>query len=69
MLSRDFVFWLNGFFELSGSDKLTDDQVVVIKQHLVLVFQNDPQFKPAMHGPTPPRDWDGRKGTGAMLIC
>ena len=38
MTERDFVYWLNGFFELSGATYLTDSQVSVIKDHLSLVF-------------------------------
>lgn len=38
MTERDFVYWLNGFFELSGATYLTDNQVRVVKEHLNLVF-------------------------------
>jgi hypothetical protein len=38
MTCENFVFWLNGFFELSGEYKLTEKQVEIIKQHLKLVF-------------------------------
>ncbi|TXH08532.1 MAG: hypothetical protein E6R04_10565 [Spirochaetes bacterium] len=33
-----FVFWLQGFFEISGSTTLNQEQVEVIKDHLKLVF-------------------------------
>ena len=33
-----FCYWLNGYFELSNSNELTPEQVVVIKEHLSLVF-------------------------------
>lgn len=38
MNSEQFVYWLNGFFELSGSKKLTQKQVQIIKDHLAVVF-------------------------------
>jgi hypothetical protein len=39
--SKSFVFWLQGYFELSNSDTLTPHQVKLIKQHLNLVFKHD----------------------------
>lgn len=41
MRTSEFCYWLQGFFELSGDEKLTDDQVKVIKNHLNLVFAHD----------------------------
>jgi hypothetical protein len=46
MSSRDFVFWINGFFEirdLDGTAKegLCPKQVEMIKQHLRLVFKHE----------------------------
>jgi hypothetical protein len=38
MEERDFVYWLNGFFELSGATTLNEQQVKVIKEHLALVM-------------------------------
>lgn len=39
MKSRDFAFWLQGYFEVSASNPgLTPAQVEVIKRHLALVF-------------------------------
>lgn len=38
MTSRNFTYWLQGFFELTDSDKLTEEQVRMIKEHLSLVF-------------------------------
>lgn len=42
MQSRDFCFWLQGFFELRESvpdGSITGDQVEIIKEHLALVFE------------------------------
>ena len=47
MNSRDFCFWLQGFFEINGSNSgpvdsvLTASQIQVIKNHLNLVFIHD----------------------------
>ena len=38
MSSEAFVYWLNGYFELSGSKTLTPEQVKVIKEHLALAL-------------------------------
>lgn len=38
MNNRDFVYWLNGFLELSGSETLDKRQVDMIKDHLNLCF-------------------------------
>lgn len=42
MTSRDFCFWLQGYFEIVDADKqgipMTDSQVKMIKDHLSLVF-------------------------------
>ena len=41
MTSRDFVYWLQGFFELSEVKTLTEEQVKIIKTHLNMVFIHD----------------------------
>ena len=38
MTSEQLVYWLNGFFELSGATTLNEQQVQVIKEHLALVL-------------------------------
>ena len=45
MQSRDFVFWLQGFFELTDPNNLTNEQVQLIKAHLDLVFKHDVSIK------------------------
>ncbi len=37
MDERAFVYWLNGFFELSEVTTLSARQIEIIKQHLALV--------------------------------
>ena len=38
MESRDFVYWLPGYFELTEGNQLTENQVQAIKDHLSLVM-------------------------------
>ena len=46
MKSEQFVFWLQGFFELSESNTLSEKQVEIVKNHLKLVFYHeiDPSY-------------------------
>ena len=46
MTSRDFCFWLQGFFEVSGAKEVTPEQVEMMKKHLNLVFKHE--IDPAM---------------------
>lgn len=39
MNERDFVYWMQGFFELSNSAYLDERQTKIIKDHLQLVFK------------------------------
>lgn len=45
MTSRDFCYWLQGYFEVADADNLgismTDKQVQMIKNHLSLVFKHE----------------------------
>ena len=38
MKSTEFAYWLQGFFELSETNTLSERQVETIKNHLKLVF-------------------------------
>jgi len=40
MTPRDFCYWLQGYFELSGKDlkELNDEQIGIISSHLQMVF-------------------------------
>ena len=42
MTSREFCYWLQGFFELNGSsDQLTVQQTHKVKAHLDMVFKHE----------------------------
>lgn len=63
MTSRDFCYWLQGYFEIAGAGHFTIDQTVVVKRHLALVFKHeidpsyggDPVELQAIHDGPPPR--------------
>lgn len=39
MNSEHFIYWLQGFFELSGTETLNEEQVKVIKEHIAFVLE------------------------------
>jgi hypothetical protein len=41
MTSRDFAYWLQGFFEIESPVALTIKQMEIIKKHLNLVFKHE----------------------------
>lgn len=51
MTSRDFVYFLQGLFELSNPTTLDAKQVDLIRRHLALVFKHeiDPSAGPPEH--------------------
>lgn len=82
MTSRDFCFWLQGYLEISASDKataptLTSDQLACVQQHLALVFAHeiDPSMGPPAHQQElntvhrPPIHGGGMRPDGTMLRC
>jgi hypothetical protein len=38
MNERDFIYWLQGFLELSGAKTLNEQQVKIVKDHIALVM-------------------------------
>lgn len=41
MKTRDFCYWLQGFFELSQDGMISPNQARAIKDHLSMVFIHD----------------------------
>jgi hypothetical protein len=41
MTSRDFCYWLQGFFEISGAHDINEEQVKCVQKHLNLVFKHE----------------------------
>lgn len=54
MKATDFVQWLNGFFELSGDDKLDENQVKIVKEHIKLVLETE-KSQESTAGSSPPK--------------
>lgn len=46
MTSRDFAYWLQGFFEIQNPETISKEQILMIKKHLNMVFVHeiDPTF-------------------------
>lgn len=71
MTSRDFCYWLQGFFELASccdhdgkgreQNTLSQDQVQTLKNHLKMVFAHE--IDPS-HGPKEHQDLLARLHTG-----
>lgn len=59
MDSNSFVYWLNGFFELSGATTLNEEQVRVIKEHIALVLHKVTPSTVGSGTPTPPQQTRG----------
>jgi uncharacterized protein YfkK (UPF0435 family) len=51
MTSRDFAYWLQGFFEISKTTEVTTEQLQIIKNHLNMVFKHeiDPSHGDSAH--------------------
>ena len=45
MKDREFIYWLQGFFEIANPSEVTEDQVVLIFKHLELVFALGEEIK------------------------
>lgn len=46
MTSREFCYWMQGFFELYGPKTINEKETELIKKHLNLVFKHeiDPSY-------------------------
>ncbi len=54
MSPETFVYWLQGFVELTETDSISDKQWLVIKDHLKLVFdKKTPDRNTIPYTPTP----------------
>jgi hypothetical protein len=68
--SRDFCYWLQGFFELNGVKAMTKDQAQLVQQHLALVFVHeiDPSYGDNKHQ-AKLNDIHGSKPGKVVLRC
>lgn len=75
MTSREFCYWLQGFFELaSAAQTLAPDQVDLVRKHLAMVFKHeiDPSYPEkealdALHNPKP--QGIGPHPSGVTMRC
>lgn len=49
MTSRDFCFWLQGYFEISNANTIGPNEAQCIRQHLAMVFKHE--IDPSMTAP------------------
>lgn len=49
MTSRDFCFWLQGYFEITNPEDISIEQTQMIRRHLALVFKHE--IDPSMPDP------------------
>lgn len=49
MTSRDFCFWLQGFFEIAQPMQLGPNEIELIEKHLAMVFIHE--IDPSMPSP------------------
>lgn len=51
MTSRDFAFWMQGFFEIGNVESISKEQTEIIKKHLNMVFKHeiDPSYGDLKH--------------------
>lgn len=41
MTSRDFAYWLQGYFEIAKPTEIPKEQAELIRRHLALVFKHE----------------------------
>lgn len=47
MSFQDFIYWIQGYFEISGKSELNRQQLLIIKEHLDYVARGKALLKPA----------------------
>lgn len=75
MYSQDFCYWLQGYFELSGTKELNEKQIEIVKNHLNLVFKHeidpqhegDPTVLQNIHDGKPP--WNSHPSGDPVVRC
>lgn len=65
MTSRDFCFWLQGFFEIAKPINLGPHEIELIEKHLSMVFIHE--IDPSM--PNPKLDAAHANPTVAIMRC
>lgn len=70
MTSRDFCYWLQGYFEVADPNEITVDKMNIIKKHLAMVFKHeiDPSHGDAKHQEELSKIHQGIKPTDSVLL-
>ena len=68
MTSREYCYWLQGYFEISGVKELSKRQTEIVIRHLSLVFKHeiDPSYGTSEHQQTL---LDAHSDMTALLKC
>jgi hypothetical protein len=53
MTPEQFTYWLQGFFELSGTTTLNEEQIVCIKEHIGLTLTKVTTLSPKQENSIP----------------
>lgn len=71
MTSRDFVYWLQGFLEISGASAINEPQTAIIRNHLNMVFihEIDPSFGDNKIQDTLRKAHSGHPNSGEIYNC
>jgi hypothetical protein len=70
MSTRDFVYWLQGYLELTGdTKKLKKEQVEMIKQHLGYVFDHLDKAEKTVTTELPQLPDFLRSGAATAQVC
>ncbi len=75
MTTRDFCYWLQGYFELNGVSEygLSKEQVEMIQKHLYVVFKHEcetviiPQLQHGSFEPIKPQDFKHQSANESVL--
>lgn len=72
MTERDFVYWLQGFFEIANPTSMTPEQVKMVKDHLGYVFEHKQKTETPALPHQDPFDTGGiiaRMTGGGVVVC
>lgn len=73
MTHENFIYWLQGFLEIANPEKITKEQVDIIKKHMELVMTKSPITYPTVRIDYPysgsPFDYYTQPDSGTTIIC
>lgn len=77
MTTEAFIYWLQGYFEISDAKTLNEKQVTIVKDHLAKVLKKETPDRSESEKTsvdidikkTRPRNLLGGNGNGSVLLC